>query len=86
MVLYTKHVLPVGKVGKLRYGNVVVELAPTEVNSALVSDRELIVVRVNGLPAVHGAGHAFPAVDDTSVTTFDEVKLVYPDKLVIPDR
>ncbi len=55
-------------------------------NSAVISGRELIVVRVVGLPAVHGAGHCFPAVDDATITTFDEVELVYPDRLEKPDR
>lgn len=86
MVMYPEHVVPIGSKGKLKYGSVEVDLCPTEVNAASVNDRQALVVRVSGLPAVKGAGHCFPMVDDVTTTTFDEVELVYPDKLAKPDR
>lgn len=80
VVCYPQHLCPVGTLGKIYYSGKEFALRPTELNSVLLATNEMLLVRVPELPAMKGCGHFFPMVSDVHATTFDEVRLVYPDR------
>jgi len=51
----------------------------TDLNSSVLTNSEMIVVRIPGLPGNPGCGSYFPLVIDEITRSFDEVILVRPD-------